>query len=179
MLTSAVDHQAEGTTIWNAITLEEGSDYPYEYVLRAVEMGTRTLGTKDFWSRTFSISRSSSTSTTSTEGPSIGLTIGLAAAFSAGSVAIVVYLIYLLYKRRKSKAKNPKLGPAGSHGPGDDLPELYTYETVPHGSPTNPAEMEVKPAEMEGTKTYAELPAEPRELPDVQGLDELVVERHR
>jgi len=41
------------------------------------------------------------------------------------------------------------------------------------------AEMEVKPAEMEGTRTYAELPAELRELPDVRDLDELVIERHR
>ncbi|KAH5524067.1 hypothetical protein HBI29_039100 [Parastagonospora nodorum] len=115
---------------------------------------------------------------TPTGGLSIGLTIGLAATFTAGSVAIVVYLLYFLYKRIKTKAKNPELSPAGSYDPDADLPELCTYQPVPHGSPGNPVEMEVKPAEMEGTRTYAELPAEPRELPDVRDLDELVIERH-
>jgi hypothetical protein len=118
-------------------------------------------------------------STKSQGGLSFALTVGLAGTFTVGSIAIAIYLLVLLYKRRKRNAKKPKLVSTAAKNADEHLPEVCTYEPVPHGSPTNPLELEVKPVEMEGTRTYAELPAEARRLPTVEDLDELVIEPRR
>jgi hypothetical protein len=115
-----------------------------------------------------------SASKSSSGGLSMGTTIGLAVGFTAGSIGILIYLLNFLYKRRKAKA-NPYTAKSAPEGGADEhLPEVHTYEPVPIEGDAKPVELEVKPAEMDGTSTCAELPAE-KKLLRVEDLDELVV----
>jgi hypothetical protein len=115
-----------------------------------------------------------SASKSSSGGLSMGTTIGLAVGFTAGFIGILIYLLNFLYKRRKAKA-NPYTAKSAPEGGADEhLPEVHTYEPVSIEGDAKPVELEVKPAEMDGTSTCAELPAEKRLL-RVEDFDELVV----